>query len=150
MTIKEDYTIQELNEILRKARMSQALRRAIIDIKKAMINNDPQLVSDLSTVKSFIISKIEPENKLQHFQEDAEYNEKVLGTDIYTYLDGLHYKYASMTGVKPLGMMVFTTKGRNISKRKHPIIKLMEDEDKVIRKMIKEKYAEQPKKKVVV
>jgi len=131
--IKGDYTIEELNEILQKARMSPALRRAIVDIREAMINNDPQLVSDLSTVKSFIINVIDPTNKIQHFQEDAEYNKKALGTDLYFYLDGLHYKYASMTGIKPLGMMVFTTKGRNISRRKHSIIKLMEAEDKALK-----------------
>jgi len=137
--IKGDYTIQELNEILQKARMSPALRRAIIAIKEAMINHDPELVADLSAVKSFIIFGIDPTNKIQHFQEDAEYNKKVLGTDIYTYLDGLHYKYAFMTDTIPSGMMLVTANGikeRGRSKRKHPIIKLMEDEDKALKKLL--------------
>ena len=134
-----DYTIEELNEILQKARMSPALRRAIVDIKEAMINYDPELVADLSAVKSYIIFEIDPTNKVQHFQEDADYNKKVLGTDIYAYLDGLHHKYAFMTGTMPSGMMLVTAKGikqRGISKRKHPIIKLMEAEDKALEKLL--------------
>ena len=115
--------------------MSPALRRAIIAIKEAMINHDPELVADLSAVKSFITGVIDPTNKIQRFQEDAEYNKKALGTDLYTYLDGLHYKYSLMTDTIPAGMILVTATGikqRNISKKKHPIIKLMEKERKLL------------------
>ena len=131
--IKGKYNIEELNEILQKARMNPALRRAIVAIREAMINHDPELVADLSAVKSFIIFRIDPANKTDHFQEDADYNKKVLGTDLYTYLDGLHHKYAFMTGTIPSGIMSFTATGikqRDPSKREHPIIKLMKKEER--------------------
>jgi len=131
--IKGKYNIEELNEILQKARMNPALRRAIVAIREAMINHDPELVADLSAVKSFIINKIEPENKIQHFQEDAEYNEKVLGTNLYDYFDSLHHKYALKTGTMPAGMFLVTATGikqRDPSKREHPIIKLMKKEER--------------------
>jgi len=129
------FTISELDKILSKAKMSSDLRRAVEAIKEAMEEGDKELVADLTAVKSFIISVIDPDNKTQHFQEDEEYNEKVLGYSLYNYFDSMHHKYAFMTGTLPSGMLVFgdgKIKERGPSKRKHPIIKLMEEERKAI------------------
>jgi len=129
------FTIKELDKILSKARMSPDLRRAVEAIKEAMERGDNELVADLTAVKSFIISGIESDNKNQHFQEDDEYNEKVLGYSLYDYFDAMHHKYAFMTGTLPSGMLVFgdgKIRERTPSKRKHPIIKLMEEERKAI------------------
>jgi len=126
-----NYTPDELDKILSKAKMSPKLREAIESIKEAIEKNDDELVADLSVVKSFIISVIDPSDKSSHFQEEEKYNRKVLGTSLYEYLDGLNYKYANITGTLPSGMIVYTYKGkqeRGASKRKHPIIKLIEKE----------------------
>lgn len=135
MTIKDFYTPKELDEILKKAKMSPKLREAVEDIKEAIESKDYELVADLSVVKSFIVSPIDISDKSNHFREDEEYNRKVLGISLYEYLDSLHYKYASMTGTLPSGFTVYTSSGkqeRGPSKRKHPIIKLMEKERKEI------------------
>jgi len=125
------FTISELNKILSKAKMSPDLREAVEAIKKAMEEGDNELVADLSAVKSFIASRIDISNKFNHFQEDEEYNRKVLGISLYEYLDFLHHKYASMTGTLPSGSTLYIASGkqeRGPSKRNHPIIKLMEEE----------------------
>jgi len=125
------FTISELNKILSKAKMSPDLREAVEAIKDAMKKGDKELVADLTAVKSFIISGIEPDNKTQHFQEDDEYNEKVLGYSLYDYFDSMHHKYAFMTGTLPSGMFIFGNgkiEERGPSKRKHPILKLMDEE----------------------
>ena len=137
MRIKGYYTIKELNEILQKARMSPKLRRAIEDIKDAKERGDRESVTDLSAVKSLIVGVLDPKDKHHHFQEDDKFNEEVLGTTLYDYLDGLNYEYASATGTLPSGMMAFTDKGvrqRGGSTRKYPIIKLMEAERNAIYK----------------
>ena len=130
------FTIKELDKILRKAKMSPDLRIAIESIKEAMEEGDNELVADLTSVKSFIVFEINPDNKNHHFQEDDEYNKKVLGFSLYEYLDSLNHKYAVMTDTLPSGTMVFESGGiveqRGPSKRKHPIIKLMEEERKAI------------------
>jgi len=130
------FTIKELDKILTKAKMSPDLRKAVETIKEAMEKGDKELVADLSAVKSFIVSPIDISDKFNHFQEDEEYNKKVLGFSLYEYLDSLNYKYAIMTDTLPSGMMAFESGGivkqRGPSKRKHPIIKLMEEERKAI------------------
>jgi len=131
MTIKDFYTPKELDEILKKAKMSPKLREAIESIKEAIESKDYELVADLSAVKSFIASPIDISDKFNYFQEDEEYNRKVLGVSLYEYLDFLHHKYASMTGTLPSGSVIYTANGkqeRGASKRKHRIIKLMEKE----------------------
>jgi len=125
------FTIKELDKILSKAKMSPDLRKAVEAIKEAMEEGDNELVADLSAVKSFIVSSIDLSDESNHFQEDEEYNRKVLGISLYEYLDFLHHKYASMTGTLPSGSTVYSASGkqeRGPSKRKHPIIKLMEEE----------------------
>jgi len=125
------FTISELDKILSKAKMSPDLREAVEAIKEAMKKGDKELVADLSAVKSFIASPIDISDESNHFQEDEEYNRKVLGISLYEYLDFLHHKYASMTGTLPSGSAIYTANGkqeRGASKRKHPIIKLMEKE----------------------
>jgi len=130
------FTIKELDKILSKARMSPDLRKAVEAIKEAMETGDNELVADLTGVKSFIVFEINPNNKNHHFQEDYEYNKKVLGFSLYEYLDSLNYKYAILTDTLPSGTMAFESSGiveqRDSSKRKHPIIKLMEEERKAI------------------
>jgi len=125
-------TIRELDKILSKAKMSPDLRKAVEAIRKAMENGNNELVADLTAVKSFIVFKIDPDNKNHHFQEDYEYNKKVLGFSLYEYLDSLNHKYAILTDTLPSGTMAFESGGiveqKGPSKRKHPIIKLMEQE----------------------
>ena len=116
--------------------MSPDLQKAVEAIKEAMEKGDKELVTDLTAVKSFIVFEINPNNKNHHFQEDYEYNKKVLGFSLYEYLDSLNHKYAIMTNTLPSGTMAFESGGiveqRGPSKRKHPIIKLMEEERKAI------------------
>jgi len=129
------FTIKELDKILSKAKMSPELQEAVEAIKEAMEKGDKELVADLSAVKSFIVSPIDISDESNHFQEDEDYNRKVLGISLYEYLDFLHHKYASMTGTLPSGSTVYTASGkqeRGPSKRKHPIIKLIEEERKEI------------------
>jgi len=134
--INYHFTISDLDKILSKARMSPDLRKAVEAIKEAMERGDDELVADLTSVKSFIVFEINPNNKNHHFQEDYEYNKKVLGFSLYEYLDSLNHKYAIITDTLPSGTMVFESGGiveqRGPSKRKHPIIKLMEEERKAI------------------
>lgn len=132
---KWEPSIRKMNEILEKGRMSPKLRAAINSIITALRNNDIELAYELSAVKSYISGVIDPKDKEHHFQEDYEYNRKVFGEDIYVFLDGLHHDLAWEVDKLPSGTMIMTAerkieKGR--SKRKHPIVAMMEEEHRKI------------------
>ncbi len=144
MTFGNNYDVKELDNILAKAKMSPKLREAIQAIKEAMEKGDRELVANLSAVKSFITPTINPKAKNDAFQEDEAYNEKKFDDSLYSYLDGLHFKYALATGTIPSGVIEYSLDGfksRDTPKSKHPILKLMNEEDEAIKKEIEREHS---------
>jgi len=125
--------LKSLEQIKTSAKMSPQLRLAINEIIKAIESGNLELAYELSSVKSSIIGSLE--NGGHHFREDAEYNEKVLGEDIYRTLDSLNHDLAFEIDRIPAGMTIFTAEGVQSKERpriKHPIIKMIERERKAI------------------
>ena len=136
-TIKEKIELKkDLNIILNKARINKNLRTAVLEARKAIDKDDIELAADLTAVKSYVTGEIDPKDKRNRFQEDDDYNQKVLGYSVYNNLDGLHHDLAWASGTIPSGMMIGTSggmlHGRGKSRKKHPVIKMMEKEEKEI------------------
>jgi len=152
--MKDKEEIQsEMDLILDKAIINKNLRDAVLEIKKAVENDDLSLATELTGVKSYITSKmklkLKPGEKYR-FREDAEKNRKAMGKDVYCILDGWHHQLAMMTDTIPKGMQIWTSTGtkekpgvtvheRGNSNQKHPIIQMMNKEHEEIRSGIDNK-----------
>ena len=140
---EKKYYLNKLNKILEKARISKDLREAVEEIKKAIEAGDVELAADLASVKSFIVGTLKKDKRFNnHFREDSEYNEKILGQDVYDILDEIAYDYALATDQLPPGMLIITSGGsyaREIPKKRNRILKLMKKEEEEINKKLREK-----------
>ena len=99
-----------LNKILAKAKISPDLRDAVIELKNAIKSGNKNMAYELSAVKSFIGGDLRKPSTY-HFREDSDYNEKVLGSSVYSLLDSVHFHIAMETQKLPAGMMVFSAGG---------------------------------------
>ena len=127
--------IKELNRVLKKGKMNDNLKKAIQDTITALNKNNLDLAYELTSVKSLIVGDLK--YKKHYFREDDDYNESVLGTSIYSILDGVHFSLAMKTGGMPSGMTMFTpfkAYQKGPAKIKHPILKLIESEKSKIRR----------------
>ena len=130
-----------LRKILKKARISHMLYQAIEDTILALQTDNLDLAYQLTVVKSFIIGRLEPQNKEHAFQEDPDYNETQFeGNSVYCILDAIHHDIAWKFEQLPSGMMVMSVgpKGAAIKEMKpagtHPIVKRIKLEQNRIHK----------------
>ena len=122
--------ISELKTILKKAKINANLKKAIEETIKALNKNDLDLAYELSAVKSFVSGDLKAKG---YFREDDNYNTVHLGKSVYFILDDIHHELAFKIGEFriPSGMMILTSTGtykKEKSKKKHPIITMMEKE----------------------
>jgi hypothetical protein len=123
-----------------KGKISPWLKKTLADIISALDAKDMNLACQLSAVKSFITSNLNPKNTRYFFQEDNKANEKILGERVYSLLDGLHHSLAFSLHEIPSGMMVCSSQGYTEFKPKkinHPIIKRINFERRQIEKRFK-------------
>jgi len=140
--------IENLDLILKGAKMSDALKNAVIELKDALEKKDYDRAYELSAVKSLIVGDIKPIVGCL-FREDSKHNEKMLGKSLYGYLDGLHHKISfnlmrAGKDVIPSGAMIIkgTTTGlairqKGLPKLESPSLKRIKIELEQIRKDIK-------------
>lgn len=102
--------METLNKILAKAKMSPDLRNAVMELKNAIKSGNKIMAYELSAVKSFIGGDLKKPSTY-HFREDMDYNEKALGSSVYSLLDSVHFHIAMETQKIPAGMMVFSASG---------------------------------------
>ena len=115
--------------------MSDALTKAIIEVKDALAKNDIELAYEVSAVKSYIAG--ERAGSENHFTEETEYNRSVLGgEDIYCLIDSMHHDLAFSIGKMPSGMMIISADGwrdKGQPKRTSPTLNLMMEEHQEIK-----------------
>jgi hypothetical protein len=102
--------METLNKILAKAKMSPDLRNAVIELRNAIKSGNKIMAYELSAVKSFIGGDLKTPSTYR-FREDMDYNEKALGSSVYSLLDSVHFHIAMKTQKIPAGMMVFSADG---------------------------------------
>lgn len=139
--------VGDLNRFLKKGRMSKDLRYAVQELILALRENDLELAYELSAVKSLITGEIGFMGSA--FGEDMDYNKKVFGKDLYCYLDFLHYDLALAVDRMPSGAMILTTEGAIKKGRpivKHPVIRTMEKEHRMIREEAEKRWAKEEKR----
>ena len=90
----KDYSddIINLDVAIKDAKISDALRDAIIELRNALKRKNYNMAYELSSVKSFIVHDLK--FKKNAFREDSDFNEKKVGTSMYSFLDCLHHKIA--------------------------------------------------------
>lgn len=146
MVIEMSVTVK-LKKVLEKGKISPDLRRAVKATLTAYKKKDYALAYELSAVKSLIATKEEGSKlpKRHHFHEQSSINQKVLGRDVYSIMDEIHFKLAMAQNRIPSGMTVLESRGVGRSPRirekgkpirKHPVISLMEHERASIRRRI--------------
>lgn len=122
--------VEVLNKILEKAKITPDLKKAILEIKDALTNDDLYLAYEVSAVKSYIAGM--SANPKNHFREDVDYNRTVLGgEDVYCLLDDMHHTFAFANHKLPSGMMVISLDGwksKGLPKRESPTLKLITEE----------------------
>lgn len=126
--------VTEINRILKKGKTSPMLRQALIAIVGALNQGNLKLAYQLSACKSFITGVLNPKDKVHAFQENNAYNEKTLGRDVYSILDGIHHYLAMDVNQIPSGMMIMSAGGSAEMhiKGTHPIIKRILSERRAI------------------
>lgn len=131
-----------VDKILSKAKMTPALKAAMLELRDAIRRGDDDAAYELSSVKSFITGSLETSGR-NHFGEDNDYNRKILGGSVYSLIDNLHFKLAMKADKIPSGMMVLSSRGvgrspvitqKGISRKKSPTLTLIRKEDAAIRK----------------
>ena len=128
--------LHNLNEILKHGIMSPLLKEAISETIKAINEKNLKLAYQISACKSYVVGKINPNDKRNAFQEDEEKNKELFERCIYSILDGVHHDIAFEIDSIPSGMVVFNTvNGSKVKEFKsigeHPIVKRIKYEDKV-------------------
>lgn len=114
----QEAMIRELDSILKSAKISQALKNAVMEIRAAIAKGDYAHAADVSSVKSFITGYMTPTDpKNFKFNEDHEFNRKRLGDSVYSILDNMHHDLAFATGSMPSGMMAFHSDGTMESRK---------------------------------
>ena len=110
------------------------LRQAIKESVKA---GDLDLAYQITACKSYIVGHLRKmPGRDDAFREAATANEKALGRDVYSILDGVHFSLAMKVGNIPSGMLVIghTRDGRTMGEQmahmgEHPIVQRIKYED---------------------
>jgi len=106
------YKTRYIGDILGKARISEPLREALVELRDALKKRDMEKAYELSSVKSLISSDYSKPKKGNLFNEDSDYNEKLFGgRSVYSILDVMHHEIAFSQDKIPSGMMVFHSTG---------------------------------------
>ncbi len=122
---------KRLTLMSKNGKMSEPLRDTILATKTALKNNNYPLATELTSVKSLIVGKM---NLPKYpYREDERFNHEKLGISIYLELGRIHSDLALHSGSMPSGMAVIS--GNKIQKRKldpigHPLISNIHDEFK--------------------
>jgi hypothetical protein len=102
--------VRMLTNVLKKGKMSPDLRKAVEAIITAFKNGNLDLATELTAVKS-LISGISSKDPSYPFNEDSNYNQKVLGEDIYSILGKMHFDLSLRSGKMPSGFTVLESRG---------------------------------------
>lgn len=133
--------ITQLKNILNMGRITTDLRETIKETIKALRENNIPLASELTSVKSLVTGTLD--TSYGPYGEDRRYNGNILGQDVYSTLDSMHFDLAMKAGEMPSGAIILTSGGIGgpVSKRvrpqpklTNPQIKKMEEEREKIRK----------------
>lgn len=136
-----------LHRMISSGVMNADLRSALFATLDALNKGDLELAYELSAVKSYIVSEIDPKDTENHFQEESKANEKIFGRDIYSIMDSLHHDIAMRIDKIPSGATIFTStgvggmpliSGKGPARRKHPVIEKMEQEHERIEREARE------------
>lgn len=129
-----DMEVRTLKKAIAKGRMTPHLKFALKEIVMALENEDWSRAGDVTAVKSYIIGGLKGQscpNQQHHFCEDEKHNKKLIGSDLYRYLDGLHFEIAMKTKTIPSGAMIISKQGiqqRKFKKSSSPTVVLMDKE----------------------
>lgn len=98
---------KNLNMVLKKAVISDNLKKAIEGIIAAVKADDLTLACSLSACKSLIAGDMEQPSEREYytFREDSALNEKVLKKSVYSILDSVNGDLSWATDIMPAGMM---------------------------------------------
>jgi len=109
--------IGEFDKYIKYARVTPDLRSAMVELRAALMRGNRDLAYELSAVKSHVAGGRGEEvvdvglAKKYPFVEASGYNERVLGRNVYVFLDTLHFDLAMSSGKLPAGMMVVEAEG---------------------------------------
>lgn len=133
----EKGAIEQLNEILGKAVISEPLKHAVKETILALEGGDSELAYELTAVKSLVAGELNHFPEVNHFREDTEQNEDILGSSVYLLLDFIHHDLALGIGKIPSGMMVLSANGmreKAESEKQHPVITRIQEERAAIQR----------------
>lgn len=141
---------KKLNKVLKKAVISDNLRKAVEGIIAAVAADDLKTACGLSACKGLIVDSMEqpPERDYYTFREDGDFNEKAMKTSVYSILHDINFDLSIVTDTMPSGMMLLSVNkitGRpSISESKpegkHPLIKQIKfEKEECHRRFEKEK-----------
>lgn len=141
-----EWQISEIERIKANARISPHLRSALDEITDALKSGNMRLASELTSVKSYITGSLDTKDEeyKHHFNEDAKYNEKVLGRDVYGILDSMHHDIAFSQGEIPSGATIFSADGarsRGPPALKSPTLRMIRREHDDIYKSVQKRWA---------
>lgn len=123
-TKKENLKI--LSKIIAESKISKPLREAVEEIKLGVIENNVDLVSELTSVKSLISGRLS-NSKEDPFNEDDDYNEKTLGNSVYSLLGTMNCDFSIKSDRIPSGMTIVSggkfTSTAHTDSSKNPMVK---------------------------
>jgi hypothetical protein len=127
---------KDLNKIIVKATISPRLREAARETIKALQTHNWNLAYQLTAVKSYVTGVLDPKDKVHAFQENHEANKKILGSSVYSIMDGIHHAIAFSIDALPSGAQVVSLNGIREMKSKgtHPIVRRIKYEHRQIEK----------------
>jgi len=128
---KTEQYVETLRDVRKRAKISPDLKCAIDETIQALEAGNKELAADLTAVKSFITGSMVSNPMENHFREDSDTNEKVLGNSVYGILGRIHRELALATQTLPSGMMILSAKGveqRKLPERRTPTLKLIRQE----------------------
>lgn len=106
--------VKTLQRVIAKGTVSEELKTAIEELIAALNRRDLRLAYELSGVKTItsgLMTLSHPHPGEDYFREDSDRNKSVLGSSVYSILDGFHFKLAMLVGKMPAGMMEFRAGG---------------------------------------
>lgn len=137
MRHKTKGAIEQLNEILEKAIVSEPLKNAIKEAIIALEGGNSELAYELTAVKSLVTGE-EANPEVNHFRENIEQNRSTLGRSVYALLDSIHHDLAFGLGKIPSGMMILYATGgmreKAESEKQHPVITRIQEERAAIQR----------------
>ncbi len=140
-----------LNKIVNKGKISSNLHEVVESLIDSVKNNNVTLVSELASVKSLISGNLKEKCKKYPFNEDSNFNEKVLGSDVYCLLDHINFEFSVKSDRLPSGMTVLhgntMTEQSHTDNSNHSVVKKINKEFDDSRKRCEREIKEENKKK---